>query len=287
MIFGLGAALSWGVADYGAAVSGRRIGSFATVVTAQVTGALIVSAIVIVSGADLSRLGGVLRWLGPNCMLTASAYLSLYRGLELGPIAVVSPLLASYAVVPVFLAVALLGESLTPIVGAGIVVTILGAVLTSTDLRALRAGTRRSPTGLRWAAASAVLFGLSTYVLGWASQRAGWLPALWLSRTSTTALLLILAGAATARRPRTGERTLSARRALTAAATVGLIDLAGAVLYARGAELGLISIVTAASATYPLIPVTAGLVFLRERPAPNQLFGVLLVVGGLLAVGLR
>jgi drug/metabolite transporter (DMT)-like permease len=57
-------------------------------------------------------------------------------------------------------------------------------------------------------------------------------------------------------------------------------------MYGRGAEVGYISIVTAASAIYPVLPVLAGTVFLHEQPAPNQAVGVAVLIAGLLAVGL-
>ena len=106
MIFGLGAAFCWGLADLWAAMSGRRIGSGRTVVIAQAASAAVISIVVLVMRPDFGRLGDVAWWLAPNALLAAAAYASLYRGLQLGPIAVVSPVLASYAVIPVLLAVA-------------------------------------------------------------------------------------------------------------------------------------------------------------------------------------
>jgi len=73
--------------------------------------------------------------------------------------------------------------------------------------------------------------------------------------------------------------------AVAGAALVGVIDVLGGAAYARGAELGYLSIVSAASATFPLIPVVGGILLLRERPAASQLAGVALVVGGLLLLG--
>ena len=69
------------------------------------------------------------------------------------------------------------------------------------------------------------------------------------------------------------------------AVLVGAIDVLGGAAYARGTELGYVSIVSAASATFPLIPVVGGILLLRERPAASQLAGVVLVVGGLLLLG--
>jgi drug/metabolite transporter (DMT)-like permease len=73
--------------------------------------------------------------------------------------------------------------------------------------------------------------------------------------------------------------------AVAGAALVGVIDVLGGAAYARGTELGYLSIVSAASATFPLIPVVGGIILLRERPAASQLTGIALVVGGLLLLG--
>jgi drug/metabolite transporter (DMT)-like permease len=285
VIFGLGAALGWGVADLWAAISGRRIGSGATVLIAQVVSAAAISVLLIVAAPDLGALREVVGWLAPNAVLTAAAYATLYRGLELGPIAVVSPILASYAVLPVLLAVVLLGESLTMWQGVGVAVTISGAVLTSTDLRALRDGTATRPAGLPWAVVSTLLFGIGAYVIAWASQRAGAVPALWFGRVSSAAVFVLVALVLLARRsPATVERRWSGS-GIPLAAAVGLVDVTGTLAYVRGAEVGLVSIVTAVSATYPLLPVLGGVLLLHERPAPNQFFGVALVVGGLVLLG--
>jgi drug/metabolite transporter (DMT)-like permease len=273
------------VADLWAAMSGRRIGALATVIVAQATGALVATILVLASGTSLAPLDAVASWLVPSGLLMAGGYFTLYHGLELGPVAVVSPVLASYAIFPVLLAVLLLGESLTPVIVAGMTVTIVGTALASTDLRSIASG-MRMPPGLPWAMASVVLFGGGAYVMGWAAQRAGWLPTLWISRVSTTAIFLVAGAVVWSQgRGREGRGTPSTR-ALAFAALLGLIDLVGGMSYGRGAEVGFISIVTAASATYPIVPVLGSTLFLRERPAPNQYLGVALVVGGLLAVGL-
>ena len=67
---------------------------------------------------------------------------------------------------------------------------------------------------------------------------------------------------------------------LRLAVMVGVVELVGTIAYARGAEVGLVSIVTAASATYPLIPVFGGVMLLHERPVPTQYLGIAMVIGG-------
>ena len=287
MIYGLAAALGWGLSDLWAAMSGRRIGSGRTVVISQIASAIVIGLILVVARPSLDRIPTVAGWLVVNAFLGAAAYATLYRALQLGPIAVVSPVLATYAIVPVLLAVVILGESLDALAAMGAAVTIGGAVLTSTDLRELRSETRTSVPGLPWAVVSTVLFGVATYVMGWSAQEAGFLPSLWFGRT---AIAIVVVGAALvvwARSRKRGARGPDmTTRAIWFAAAVGVTELAGTIVYARGAEVGFVSIVTAASATYPLIPVLGGLHLLHERLAPSQYVGIALVVIGLATLGL-
>ena len=286
MIYGLAAALGWGLSDLWAAMSGRRIGSGRTLVVAQVAAAVVVTVLVVIARPDLSGIPTVAPWLVPNAFLGAAAFATLYRALQLGPVAVVSPVLASYAVVPVLLSVVLLGETLGGWEVLGVVVTIAGVVLTSTDPKALRTGTRTKSAGLPWAIGSTLLFGVATYVTGWAAKEAGFLPSLWFGRLTMTSVVLIAALVVRVRSRSTGEaRDPVAPSMLRLAVLVGLMELVGTIAYARGAEVGLVSIVTAASATYPLIPVLGGVVLLHERPVPTQYLGIAMVIGGLLLLG--
>ncbi len=279
MIFGLGAALGWGLADLGAAVVGRRIGSLATLVVAQLAGASAFGVLLLVARPGFhASTGDVIVLLG-NGMVAALAYLALYRALELGPVALVSPIVAAYAAITVPLAVLVLHESLSGLVLAGAVVTIVGVVLTSTDLRPLGRGAGGGRDGVLLALVSMALFGVTTFEIGRFAQEIGWLVTISISRLMTTAVLL---GLALVRRPalRTSEAGLAG-----AAVIVGLVDVFGICSYALGSELGLVSIVAAASATFPLIPVLGAVVFFGERPAVHQALGVVLVVAGLLLLG--
>ena len=74
---------------------------------------------------------------------------ALYRGLAIGPVAVVAPVVASYVVITVILVVIFLGERLTiaQILAASVV--FVGVVLTSTDARELRVTLGRPAPGVR------------------------------------------------------------------------------------------------------------------------------------------
>jgi drug/metabolite transporter (DMT)-like permease len=283
VIFGLAAALGWGCSDLLAAIGSRRMGSRATVMVAQIVGLLCFGLLWVVTTPEW-RLPArdVAILLGSGCF-AGIAYFTAYRGLELGPVALVSPIASAFAAVTVLLAVVLLGESLGPILLSGVVLTIVGVVLASTDLRRFEVEAKRHRRGLPYAFAAMVGFGVAAFVSGSLAKDYGWLPPIALSRVGS--LILITAVTLAMRGGEREEMRRISPRNLGIAAAAGVTDIVGVVAYSRGSELGLISIVAAVSATFTLIPVAGGILLFSERPAPNQLVGLVLVIGGLATLG--
>ena len=281
MIYGLVAALGWGLADFGGAVVSRRIGSISTVVVSQGFNAVFMTVLVISGQHDLGVLGPYIWFVALNGIASATAYAAHYRALQLGPVAVVSPIGATYAVVGVALAIVVLGERPSGLAIAGGVVTVGGVMLASTDLRKLEEGLHRlRPPGLPWAVVSAVMFGVGGFLLGYLSQRVGWVVGLWASRMGQG-----IAFSCFAVLRRSDITGIGVNRATAAAVGVGLADLLGVIAYSSGAEKGFVSIVLTASAVFPLIAVVLSIALLHERPVLNQYAGIVLVVAGLLLLG--
>ena len=283
MIYGLIAAIGWGVADVTGAITGRRIGSLWVVLAAQSFSAAVVTVIAVASGQQLAAAGALIGWIVLNAVFSATAYITHYRALELGPLAVVSPVGATYALVGVVLAVLVLGERPSIGIIIGGIVTVLGVMLTSTDLRKLRDGTHTMPPGLPWAIVSAVGFGVGGLTLAKLSQDLGWQLGLWSSRV---AQLVAFVALGIAWREKQLHGRFQAGPAAIAALTVGGADLIGVLGYSIGAEAGFVIPVLIASAVFPLIAVALSVAFLHERPVPNQYVGVVLTVVGLLIVGI-
>ncbi|MGE5225447.1 MAG: EamA family transporter [Planctomycetaceae bacterium] len=281
MIYGLLAALGWGSADLVAAISGRRIGALLTVAVAQVAGLVALVAVVAVGGEAFHASAGQAAILVVNGAVASGAYIALYRGLELGPVALVSPIVGAYAVVTIILAVVFAGDTLAGFALAGTALTLVGAALAASDLRSLRRGGLRLAGGIPWAIASMLLFGVATFVTGRLAQDMGWASASLVSRIGNTSVVLLVVLLLRGRVPSPRRRS-----DVAIAVPVGLADIFGLIAYTAGTQRGEIAVVTAASAAFLLIPVFGGLAIFRERPAPNQLAGVVLVFVGLVALGL-
>jgi uncharacterized membrane protein len=283
VIFGLLAAAGWGLADFFGAIAGRRIGAIVTVVIGQVLSVVFITAVLIASGRNISPLRAVVGLVIANGIVTAIAYASHYRALELGPVAVVSPIGATYAVVAVALAIAVLGERPALLVYGGVVITVLGSVLVSIDIPSVRAGVHERAPGLPLSVAAAVGFGVAAFLLGWVVQRTDWIVGLWASRAAQIVCYVPLVGT---RRSEFRLRTL-APIGVGLALLAGAADILGVTTYSLGAQRGYLTVVLAASAVFPVIPVVLSHVVLNEeRLAANQYVGMGLVMAGLLLLGL-
>ena len=279
ILFGIGAAASWGLADYFIAIVTRKAGYLRTL--AMVLGGATVFLVLVTATTGTPRLSAA-QWI--SCLALAPLslifYLSFYRALELGPIAIVSPVASAYAVVTVLLSVVLLEEALSFRQGLGVALTFCGVVLAAVVLGRLPRDVRRLGKGVFFALCAMVSAGLYLFALGVLSQKIGWLMPIAVSRAASFALLLLGARLA---RAWSGHRP--SRKILVIATLLGVLETIGYLSFNRGAELGYVSIVSAASSVYPLIPIVGGLVLLRERIAPNQGLGLVLVLGGLVVLG--
>ena len=285
MIYGLLAAIGWGTTDFLAAVSGRRLGSLPALAVSQLVGIVLATALFLVNGQGVASLHGLVWFLIANGVIAMVAYSLHYRALELGPVAVVSPVGAGYAVVGFGLAVLLLpDETPGPVAILGGIVTIVGVFLVSANLPALRAGLHERPPGLWWAVGSAVGFGVAGFILGVIAKDSND----WIATLFTTRVVLVLAyiPLLVARR-RTFHKVAGATAiAYVAAAAAGAFDLMGVASYSAGATRGFLSVVLAASAVFPAIAVALSVVFLKERLVVNQYVGIAVVISGLLLLAL-
>ena len=63
---------------------------------------------------------------------------------------------------------------------------------------------------------------------------------------------------------------------------IAVADTARLLAFSRGSEIGTVSLVAASSATYPIIPITGGILLFNEGLDARQLFGIILTIGGLI-----
>ena len=280
ILLGLVSGLGVGISDVGAVAVTRRLGVLRTAVSVQLAAVAMMTAFLPwESGVgSLSRV----QWLEMAGLGVGSFafYLAFYRAIQIGPVAIVTPILAAHSVVVVVMAVLLLGERLSNWQMASIATIIGGIVLASVDVTSLGHGQRAVSTGVIIALFLTVAVGMWQFGIGALSKELGWFLPLYLSRVMMLGGLLPF-GAARGALPWRGMSPG------LAAGTVGVAVLETASFFAftRGAQIGVLSIVAAASAIYPLVPIMGGLVLFKERLAPSQAVGLAVVIVGLVGLG--
>ena len=281
LLFGAIASLGFGFSDLLAAVVSRRVIIINLVLGADLA-AVLIGAAYLPFAPSLSTLSlaqwGQIGGLGVSTLVLTMVF---YTALRIGPVAVVTPIVSANTVVVILLAVVFLGErlGLGQSLGAGI--AIVGVVLSSIDLRRVRAGGRPVSKGVLIGLVVLVGGGLWTYYIGILSKELGWFLPVYLSRIVTVVILLPVQVA----RGRSALSEITAKMGLTVA-VVGILETGGMFALARGMEVGVVSIVATTLTLYPVVPILGGIFMFREKLALNQMAGLALVLAGLVALGL-
>lgn len=233
-------------------------------------------------------------WALALALIGTVSLVMLYRAFAIGPIAVVSPIVASYAALTVVGIVIFLGEKLTPGQALAIGVTFVGVAIASTDIRELRQTMLRfagrggrttgaqSVEGIRLGVVATLGFAVWGVVLSAATRSNEPFALVIIWRLWGIALM---AGYIALRRPPVAPVLVPSTLAIIA--FVGVLDTGANVLLMLGIESGFASFVMTGSGAYPLIPAVLAILVLRERLAPNQYVGVAILIAGLVALGLQ
>jgi drug/metabolite transporter (DMT)-like permease len=301
LLTGLGAALSWGTMDIASALASRRIGSLLVTAGVLVTSAALLALIALGTGTSLPSDTRTLATSTVLGFIGAGAYLSYFTGLRIGPIAVVSGMVAAYGGLTVVLAVVLRGETLTATQALGATLATIGVILTGVAFDGGWRATRFAGPGVVFAVVALVLFAMMGITTDVALDSAGWLQVLLVSRLVTAMIsigtvivfaLLARRGLATSPGSVPGataaEDALPVRRGrvLAAVLVAGLLDVLGLVSFAIGLENAPTWMVGLASSFGPAVTILVAVAFLGERLRPIQWFGLVGVAVGMVAIGL-
>lgn len=278
IVLALGAAVTFGAADFWGGLASRRGPSAGVVAVAQALGLPVVLAWCLLSAPSASPAD--LLWGAASGAAGAGGVLLLYQGLAHGRMSVVAPLTGLVAAgLPVMVS-PLLGEVPSPIALVGIVIALAAIALVSregephADDQTVSTMSRRAMVVL--AVASGACFGALFLLLDRASEDAGLWP---LVANKTTGLIVVgLYGLLIVR---TGLRV--GRAALPMVVACAVCGTAAEVLLLLATQQGFVAIAAVITSLYPGSTVLLARFVLRERLRKDQLAGFALAA---LAVGL-
>jgi drug/metabolite transporter (DMT)-like permease len=301
IFLGLTGAICWGVADFAARFSSRRVGAFRTLFFMQFFGFLALSVYLKFTGGFSGVAPGWRSWAMAVFagLINMLASLSLYHSFEIGVMTIVAPVSSCYPALTAVLAFAS-GERIGALRGAGLAVTLTGVVLAAMSFSAQAssdagAGARaaNAPSekvsrsqvqlskGVGWAIVAAMGFGFLFWFLGFHVVPAvGSGVSVWVMRLTAIFSLLFISVPArqTVRMPHGGVWWLLA--------AVGLMDTAAFVLNNAGLHVGPVSVVSVLASLYGAVTVLLSWIFLHEKLGRSQWLGVVLIFVGIVFVSL-
>ena len=292
LLTGLGAALAWGTMDILSALTGRRIGSLRVTAGISVVGVILLAVAAAATGTGLPVDTTTLAICALLGVIGAGAYLAYFTGLQIGPIAVVSGMVAAYGGLTVVLAVIIRGETLTTVQAAGAAIATIGVILTGVAFDGGWRATRLAGPGVIFALVALVLFSLMAITTDIALETAGWLQVLLSSRlvTATISVVAVAVLAIAARRSEpslTGEFEIwRRRRVIPILILAGTLDVLGLMSFAIGLETAPTWMVGLASSFGPAVTIIVAVVFFGERLKPIQWLGLVGIGVGMIAIAL-
>jgi len=298
LLTGLGAALSWGTMDVASALASRRVGSLLVTAGVVVVSAVLLLLLTLVSSTPLPTDAPTLATSALLGLIGAGAYFAYFTGLRVGPIAVVSGMVAAYGGLTVVLSVVLRGETLTSIQAFGAAIATAGVILTGVAFEGGLRATRFAGPGVIFAIIALVLFSMMAITTDIALESSGWIQVLLASRTvtATVSIVVVVLAAWSARRRPAPTVAVDAAdpastpwdrgRIVTVILIAGILDVLGLASFAIGLETAPTWLVGLASSFGPAVTILVAVAFLGERLKPIQWFGLAGVAVGMVAIAL-
>lgn len=284
-LLGLCTAITYGAADFFAAIASRKIRVVEVTALASLSGLIVLSVL-------LPFMGGVFSpdaffWGLMGGLSSVVALLCLYASLALGPISIISPLGALVsAIVPAVIGVSFLGESFTLLGWLAIAIALVAVVLVG--FVPGENVTLPKPRAIVLAIGAGIGIGIAVSSLARSPHDSGIAPII-IMRT-TAALLLGAVVLITALRQKKANtdtsRTPITSKVLLTIAGAGALDAAANIFFTLASRTGSLTVVGVLTALYPLGTILLARFVLKEHVATTQKIGIALTLSASLLLAL-
>ena len=284
-LLGLCTAVTYGAADFFAAIASRKIRVVEVTALASLAGLVIQLLLLPFMGGTFSD--GAFFWGLIGGLSSVVALLCLYASLALGPISIISPLGALVsAIVPAVIGVSFLGESFSALgwvaIGIALIAVVLVGFVPGENV------TLPKPRAIVLAIGAGIGIGIAVSSLARSPHDSGIAPII-IMRT-TAALLLGAIVFVTALRQRKSNtdstRTPLTSKILMTIVAAGTLDASANIFFTLASRTGSLTVVGVLTALYPLGTILLARLVLKEHVATTQKIGVALTLTASLLLAL-
>lgn len=265
--------LMWGTSDFLGGLATRRLHVLAVYGLSQAVGFVVLVVAATAAGGWAAE-PGYWPWAISASLLGMTAMIAFYSALSIGPMGIVSPLVALSVVVPVVVSF-VRGEVPAMLQFVGIMLALIGILLASGP--ELTGAETAKP--LLLAGVACLGFGGMFVLMAEGSKHDPLMTMTGMRVTTVVVFAAVLLG----------TRTLGGAglRDVPLLSVIGVLDASANVAFGFATTLGLLSVTAVLGDLYPVVTVVLAALVLRERLRPVQyigvsasLFGVLLIASG-------
>jgi drug/metabolite transporter (DMT)-like permease len=277
-ILGLLTAITYGAADFFAAIASRKVRVVVVTAVASLSGLVVLLLLLPFLGGTFSE--QAIFWGLMGGFSSVVALLALYASLALGPISIISPLGALVsAIVPAAIGVALLGESFSILGWAAIALALVAVVLVGFVPPSSNAGKEvlmPKPRAIVLAIIAGAGIGIAVTSLARSPADSGIAPIIVMRTTAALLLgLIVLFGVLRGKKAAAegNSEPLTSRVWLTVAAA-GVLDAGANIFFTLASRSGTLTVVGVLTALYPLGTILLARLVLKEHVANTQKVGI-------------
>jgi len=264
IIYGLSAALGWGAGDFTGGLAARKTGAYRSVFYASITGALLISAVVLFIGEPFPATRSILLSLIAG-MAGGTGLLLLYHSMTVGLMSIAAPVSALLAAaLPVVVSMFTEGlPSSTTFLGFGF--ALFAVWMTSQSDSGLK-NIFRHLSELKLPLFAGIGFG-SYFVFMHEATRESTLWPMVISRSAGILLIgMVLLFRRESWKVNTGSWILIALN--------GILDVTGNLFFVLAGQSGRLDVASVLSSLFPGATVLLAWIFLKERLTRNQWIGI-------------
>jgi drug/metabolite transporter (DMT)-like permease len=267
----LAGSIAAGATDFFGGWLSRRLGTLVVLVSSHAAGLVLIGVAAAIVGVPsmgveflaLSAASGLAVAIGAG---------SAWRGLAIGHMGVIAPIVAVSAIIPVGAGV-IQGESLSVLQSAGIALAIIGVAGAAYEPGADQTDGLPIARGMGFALVGVVGLGFFYVAVDAAAEQADALSASLINRATSTAFFAVLAVFY--------FRRLHLPRAdVPKVIGIGTLEISAILLVTAATTIGFLAIVGTVGALFPITTILLARFFLNERLAASQRIGSILALAG-------
>lgn len=282
LLSGLGGMFGWGIYDFFAGVYSKKIGPYKTFFWSQSAGLVFVLFLVSVLPITPNIPVLAIILLPVAAVFYSAGYLFFMKGFEIGNISIVAAVMNLWAVFTMLVAFVFMGQRLSPLQSAGVLMIISGATLASLNWRDIKNRSFQLSSGVKETVIGAFFFGVFWNISEVISEKIGWLPTTLFVKIGIILFLLLLSFL--------GKRELCVTKAATKTKVmvvlIGILEAGAVAVVNFGLTIGDAILITPIASALSVVTITMAIIFLKDKVTKLQGFGIITAISGIITTGL-